>query len=232
MINMRSAFEALPRHRLEAVTKGFSKAIENVKRLICEQSGKLTISGCRNYVDDNGKWVIESCHYDESDNLIRMDEHLDDDSYTEIFRHEMGHFIDDKIGASLYTDELEQAIEADYYWYNLNTKNGRANLQKMLGNMQSSSAYYCHYYSDILSGIFRNSDVVRNAWEDNGDAYWGHKSEYWNETEGPNNAVRREIFADLFAIYAENNQETVLFVERAFPNTTARFKMIIGGVEE
>jgi len=71
--------------------------------------------------------------------------------------------------------------------------------------------------------------MVRNTWEDNGDAFWGHKNEYWSGMKGPNHAVEREVFANLFAIYAENIPDTVSFVEQAFPNTTTRFKSMIGG---
>ena len=37
-------------------------------------------------------------------------------------------------------------------------------------------------------------------------------------------AVEREIFANLFGIYSENNYAVVDFVEKYFPNTTTRFK--------
>ena len=219
----------MPSHRLDAVTDGFSNATGDVKRLICEHGEKLTVDRCRNYVDNHGQWKIEGCHYNETEKMIRMDECLDDDSYADIFRHEMGHFTDDQIGRPSLSEEFAQAIEADSYWYDPNTDSGSANLQRMLSDLQSSSAYYCHHYSDILSGVFRNNDMVRNAWEDNGDACWGHKDEYWNGSDGPAHAVEREVFANLFAIYAENDLDTVSFVEKAFPNTTTRFKSMIGG---
>lgn len=214
---------------MDAVTEGFSNATGDVKRLVCEHSEKLTVGYCRSYVDARGQWTIEGCHYNDTEKIIRMDERLDSDSYADIFRHEMGHFTDDQIGRPSLSEEFGQAIESDSYWYNPETENGRNNLEKMLSNLQSSSAYYCHHYSDILSGVFRNNDMVRNTWEDNGDAFWGHKNEYWNGIDGPNHAVEREVFANLFAIYAENDLDTVSFVEKAFPNTTTRFKTMIGG---
>lgn len=211
------------------MTDGFSNATGDVKRLICEHSEKLTVDRCRNYLDDDGQWKVEGCHYNESEKVIRMDECLDDDSYVDIFRHEMGHFTDDQIGRPSLSEEFTQAIEADFYWYDPQTDRGCENLQQMLLDVQSSPAYFCHHFSDILSGVFRNDNLVRNAWEDNGDAYWGHKGEYWNGTKGPDHAVEREVFANLFAIYAENDLDTVSFVEKAFPNTTILFKSMIGG---
>lgn len=159
-----------------------------------------------------------------------MDERLDDESYADIFRHEIGHFIDSKIDHPSLSETFSQAIEADFLWYDYHTENGMNNLQKMLNDMQSSSAYYCHHYSDILSGVFHNHETIRNTWEENGDAYWEHSNEYWEGKDGPTHAIEREVFANLFAIYAENNHETVTFVEQSLPNTTKRFKTLIGGI--
>ena len=154
---------------------------------------------------------------------------MDDDSYADIFRHEMGHFSDAQSGRPSLSAEFAQAIDADFFWYDPATECGMKNLQGLLIDLKSSSAYYSHHYSDILSGVFKNNDVVISTWENNGDAFWGHKNEYWEGSKGPDHAVEREVFANLFAIYAENDIETVSFVEKTFPNTTFRFKSMIGG---
>lgn len=214
---------------MDAVRDGFSNAIGDVKRLIHEHSNKLTVARCRDYIDSNGRLKVEGCHYDQSEKTIRMDERMDDDSYSDVFRHEMGHFTDDQIGRPSLSEEFGQAIEADFYWYNPETEYGKKNMEQMLSDLPSSSAYHCQHFSDILSGVFRNDRMIIKTWEDNGDAYYGHRNEYWDGLAGPDHAVEREVFADLFAIYAENDADTVSYVEKIFPNTAIRFKRMIGG---
>ena len=60
-----------------------------------------------------------------------------------------------------------------------------------------------------------------------GVAQYGHDDSYWSEIEGPKKAVEGEVFADLFAIYAENDHATVRFVEEWFPNITQSFLLAL-----
>ena len=74
---------------------------------------------------------------------------------------------------------------------------------------------------DILSAVFRNDTAVRKIYENNYQAFYGHDKWYWMEREG---SVQKEIFANLFAIYTENEPQSVSFVEKNFPNTVIRFR--------
>lgn len=200
-----------------------------MKHLIYEYGDQLQVGRCRNYLDDDGVWKVESCHYDKTDKLIRMDERLDDDSYADIFSHELGHFIDDFMGDVSLNNNFSRAIMADFIRYNPDTVSGVYNLEVMLNKVKFSSAYHCHHFSDILSGIFNNHEKIVSTWEQNGDAFWGHEDAYWASYDGPDYAVEREVFADLFAIYAQNEIDTVRFVESAFPKLTQAFIALIGG---
>lgn len=152
-----------------------------------------------------------------------MDEGKCNEEYAETFRHELGHFVDAQLGRPSLEENFEYAIEADMYWFNSSTNDGITNKKNMLLDLSSSEVIGNRYISGILSGLFLNDTVVRKTYYEAGASYYYHKNEYWFEITGPKKAVEREVFANLFAIYAENDKMTVKFIEKWFPNMAKRF---------
>ncbi len=158
-----------------------------------------------------------------------MDERVDDGEYAETFKHELGHYIDDKMGCPSCDEEFTCAIQADLDRY-ISASTGIGALGGMLGELMESPALDNRYLSDVFSAMFHGSDTARQrnavetAYNALGIPIYGHEADYWTGRKGPQNAVQLEVFADMFAILAENDSETVRFVEKWFPNTTSRFR--------
>lgn len=159
-----------------------------------------------------------------------MEDNVDNDEYAEIFKHELGHFIDTQLGCISTSENFEDAIQADKYWLDLSKEEGIENLNKMIEELSDLPVVMnCRYVSDIFSGVLMGGDSkIRKLYYSMDCPYYGHEFEYWIGDNGPQKAVEKEIFADLFAIYAENNSTIVNFVERWFPNTAKRLKKEIG----
>lgn len=169
-------------------------------------------------------------HYSQDENILRMEDNVDNDEYAEIFKHELGHFIDAQLGRISTSENFGYAIQADKYWLDLSREEGIGNINRMIEELSDLPAVMdCRYVSDIFSGVLMGGDSkIRKLYYSMDYAYYGHEYEYWTGDKGPEKAVEKEAFADLFAIYAENNSTTVKFVERWFPNTAKRFKTEIG----
>ncbi|MBQ4648475.1 MAG: hypothetical protein IJB76_04875 [Clostridia bacterium] len=222
-------FDAVPKERLETVNEGFRNATDEIKQITERFSSNLNVGKCRKKLNYNGQFVSEISHYSEIDNIIRMDETKDNEEYAITFRHEYGHFADAQLGRPSMTENFNYALGADYEWYNPSNEEGSQNLNNLLEELENSSAFDSRYLSDILSGVFHNNTMIMDRYYQNGAAYYHHSNSYWDGLNGPEKAVEREVFANLFGIYAENDADVVGFVEKYFPNTTTRFKTIIGG---
>ena len=207
----------------------FSNASDEFLTIAEQYSNKLHVSKCRKILDEKGELVIETPHYNSDKNIIRMDENIDVEEYAIIFRHEYGHFIDAQLNRPSMSELFYQAIIADSDWYDIETDMGRKNLDKMLSELKNSDVFDNRYISDILSGVFHNEKVIVDTYWENGVGYYHHTNNYWDEITGPEKAMQREVFANLFALYVENDSQVVSFMERYFPNSTKRFKITIGG---
>lgn len=167
----------------------------------------------------------EPC-FNPNDGAIYMDEHVDNDEYAEIFKHELGHFIDEKMGCPSCEENFGCAIWADIDWF-ISAESGVKTLGMMLGELSSSSAMDNRYLSDILSAMFHSTrrqwNAVMTTYDTLGVPVYGHEANYWTGKKRPENAVQLEVFADIFAIYVENDPETIRFVKKWFPNITNRF---------
>lgn len=221
---MKYSFDALPATRKGSVENSFKNADANIIKVVELFSNNLHVERCKKTVDPNGQFVTEISHYTESENTIYMDEAKDSEEYTITFRHEYGHFADAQLNRPSMDGIFTEAIDADCAWYITTSDFGHDNLQTMLVELESSEALDDRYLSDILSGMFHNDISIIDTYYRNGAAFYHHSDAYWDEITGPAMAVEREIFANLFGIYSENNYAVVDFVEKYFPNTTTRFK--------
>lgn len=170
---------------------------------------------------------MEISHYSEEEKIVRIDEKKCDEEYIKTFKHEMGHYIDDHLGKIASSDDFESAIFADIYWYDNTDILGIENREKMIEELINTEVVDCRYVSDILSGLFLNDNKIVEKYYSVGATFYHHDLKYWLGVEGPKKAVNKEVFANLFAIYVENDKSSIGFVEKYFPNITSRFKQEI-----
>lgn len=229
MRKLRLALDSLPASRTETVFEHFANADNRVREIIEKHSDALDIRSCKKVMNYSGEFVSEISHYSETDRAIFMDETKDNEEYAITFCHEYGHYIDSQLSRPSLCDEFSDAINADFDQCNPESTYGLNNLNNMLDSLRDSDALNSRYLSDIFSGMFHNEQRIVDTYYDEGMPFYHHSNEYWDGIDGPPQAPAREIFANLFAIYTENDSETVRFVERYLPNTTARFNLLLGG---
>ncbi len=173
---------------------------------------------------------MEEPYFNPKDHTIHMDERVDNDEYAETFKHELGHFIDDKMNYPSCKEGFTCAVQADLDRF-MSVSTGISTLGDMLGELVESSALDNRYLSDIFSAMFhepnaaRQMNAIKTAYSAQGVPIYGHETDYWTGRKGPENAVQLEVFADMFAIFVENDSETVQFIDKWFPNTANRFRI-------
>lgn len=219
--------ECIPEHRRNAVIESFQNAPIEITNLMEDLEGSYKFEIC-NLVPTKEGLIWEESHYSPSERIIRINDFKDDDDWNTTFRHEIGHHVDHMLDNPSTSENFQLAIEADYEWFDNRKENGILNRKAMLTELIQLDAAYSTYVSDILSGMFLNDTQVIKAYHEQGLCFYGHDTSYWFESTGPECAVNREIFANMFAIYAENNADCVRFIQKWFPNTTVRMKRVIG----
>ena len=121
------------------------------------------------------------------------------------------------------SDEFINAIDSDMRQFDGNS--GYDLKQQMLNDLASNSAMDDRCVSDILSGTFHNDQQIVDRYKMEGADYWRHTNDYWDGSAGPEFARERETFANMFSVYsAKGRGDSIAFLEKYFPNTTARFK--------
>lgn len=221
------AFECIPEYRKNAVIESLRNAPIEITKLMENLEGSYKFEIC-NLVPAKEGLIWEESHYSPSEKTIRINDFKDDDDWGTTFRHEVGHHVDHMLDNTSITDNFQFAIKADYEWFDNCKEYGMLNRKAMLTELMQSEAAYSTYVSDILSGIFMNDTQIKNAYYEQGLCFYCHDLSYWNEITGPEYAVNREVFANMFAIYAENNADCVRFIQKWFPNITSRMKRVIG----
>jgi hypothetical protein len=213
---IKGAFDELPRERREAVYEAFENAPESIKKIVNELSGELSVEKTRG---------DECCHYDLIDKRIRMEGHLNDGEYAEIFSHEYGHFVDDFKGKVSDTPEFREAIQKDLANFNRSTESGRVNFDNMLNDLMNSDAAWDRAVSDSLSAYFKNAPEIIQRYDDEGISYYQHENSYW----GYPGKCEAEIYANMFSMSAQGHKESCEFMAKYFPNTWAQFNNTLQG---
>lgn len=215
--------------------ESFAESRDFIKDVVNRYAEGIKVKRTRRRLNKNLQWVMEEPYYSEDKNIIYMDENEDDYEYAETFRHEMGHFVDCWMGNPSFDDDFSYAIEADKNWF-ISDSCGVSNFKTMLEELETSPAIDNRGLSDIYSAYTHDNpelwEKTKNVYYRLGVALYGHDDLYWKEITGPVKAVEGEVFAELFAVYAENDTETVEFVEKWFPNVTRKFKQCIATGEK
>lgn len=219
----------MPEARRNAVADSLSQCEAVIAKRVNEFASDLVIKNCKRHISPTRGIEIEEPCFDPEDKVIHMDERVDDDEYAETFKHEFGHFIDDRMGCLSCKEGFRSAIQSDLDQFTF-ASIGIRTLGEMLGELLESSALENRYLSDIFSAMFYGNDTARHwnavttVYKSLGVPIYGHDVDYWTGRDGPENAAQLEIFADMFAIFAENAPETVRFVEKWLPNTVNQFR--------
>ena len=218
------AFNIVPIERRECVAQNFENAPEGIKNLVNDLNDELAVGDTQAYIDDYGRIAYGVCHYSPDSGSIFMNPEYDDEEYAEVFGHEYGHFVDDKLGDISSTSEFRTAMQEDMQKFL--GQEGTTLKSKMLDDLASTDAIYDRAVSDILSGMFLNDEDIERRYMDEGVAYYSHSNEYWQN--GPDNAVGKEFFANAFRIYSDGTRsDSAEFIEKYFPNISAEVKDVL-----
>lgn len=192
-------YEKIPVWRRSAVEKAFENSDSQYIEFVDKYKDNLKVG----FAQEN-----EGSFY--RDNKVFMNEKYDDDEYAEVFPHELGHYLDEQQGWYSQRTEYIDAVNTDA----LNSMEDQRR-QEMLDELFAGDVCYNRHVSDILSSMgMNNADVVKRYW-DEGVPYYQHSTEYLCYK----NRRQNEIYADMMACRAENNQETLDFLKKYFPHT-------------
>lgn len=174
----------------------------------------------------------EESHYKPNERCIHMRANLEEDvdQYTDVFRHEFGHFVDHKLDFVSSSAEFKNAIQQDKKMRQPGEENWTETVQSMMEDLMVNNAVDSTYISDIFSGLYMNDTRITEYYCDiTGLAFYGHELEYWTgaDSKAPPDPVEKEVFANLFGIYSENQSAAIEYVEKWFPNTTECFRKIL-----
>ena len=199
--------------RVPAMMGTFDDSPEWIRSQIADYGNNVTVKDvpCRS-------------HYTPCERKIYMDSRYDDDEYADVFKHEFGHYIDHTHDWLSQTPDFIDAYQNDCEQLRSSTRDGNAATDRMMTKlMNGNSAKYDRCVSDILSATYYNdSSIVDRYWAE-GLPFYQHDDQYWARENNREN----EVFANLFAIYSNNDQETVRFIEEFFPNTNQVFKKVL-----
>ena len=204
--------EIVPRDRAACVSDNLSDAPDGIKDAAADVADSLAVIDGR---------PGETCHYNPATRTIYMNPEYDDEQYAEVFGHELGHAVDDHLGDVSSDPQFVDAMELDAEKFE--GIDGEELKSEMLDELASTDAIFDRAVSDILSGMFLNDEDIMDRYDEEGVSYYMHSNEYW--TNGPKNAIGKELFANMFRIYSDPSRtDSVAFVEKYFPNASAQFK--------
>lgn len=219
--------------RRDTVIESFSNAPEQIREVINKYWDSL------NYVEEQTlyfdeetgelKDIISQYCSSSTERYIIMNRKKQNDEYGIVFRHEYGHYIDDVIGRYSENKAFSEAFKMDKENFDNSKDKGIENLENMLQDLlENTSAFESRYISDILSALTTNGSFVDTkvikTYQRNQKEFYDHDWWKYKETE---KVCQSETFANLFAIYTENNSNIVAFIEKWFPNLTHQFQISI-----
>lgn len=221
----------VPFERRQAIHASYTKAPEKITNAINCYCGNLTEVCESGYgYDEWGRMVKNGCYYSPNGRLIAMNEEMNDAEYTDVFKHEIGHFVDDMMGSASNSPEFISAMDSTASSFDTNTPEGRQHLEDMLDDAFSTGACFDRNVTDIISALLVNNPIVEQRFASESEtgyvANYKHKTDYWHEVDENGNLRNTrgsEIFANLFAIETDQYRISRNFVERWFPEITDAF---------
>lgn len=175
------------------------------------------------------------CYYSPVNSWIVMDENMNNAEYTDVLKHEIGHFVDHMMGTQSDSADFLQAMEKECGKYNTSTAIGNLNMRDMLDDLFNTGACFDRNVTDILSALFRNHPLIQDRFDKECVtgyvAYYMHGNDYWDacdENGQSYNKRSKEVFANLFAIATDNYRTSVNFIERWFPDINRAMARCLG----
>ncbi len=224
-----------PENRRKAIHTSYTDAPEKITNIVNRYAASLTSICESGYGRDKlGRLVKNGCFYSPQGKYIAMNEQLNDAEYTDVFKHEVGHFADDIMGKVSNSPEFISAMDSVASKFDSNTTEGRQRLNDMLDDAFNTGACFDRNVTDIISALLVNNPTVEQRFESESKtgyvANYKHDTDYWHELDehgNPRNTRGSEIFANLFAIETDQYRISRNFVERWFPEVTGVFDSYI-----
>ncbi len=216
--------QLLPEKRREAVQSSYSKADPRIIAMIKLYSDQLT--GIHNNTDGcNGSY------YSRDHRCVVMDPSYNHAEYTDVLKHELGHFIDHMLGDPSLSATFEEAIRSVRSSFEMSSPDGRMMLSDMMDDLFSTGAGNDRNVTDIISALFNNNELIKDRFVKEAvigyTAYYQHSTEsYWSISP---ELAPKEIFANLFAVYTDGFRASVGFVERWLPALADSFNGFMSG---
>lgn len=195
--------ERIPEARRETVEKAYENAEPKLCGMIEKYGDGLSVKDAR--IRQSGGYANYEIH---------MRRGLDHDEYGEVFRHELGHYLDERQGWYSERPEYLNAVYDDTMLYETGSAEGRKAREEMLNELFSGDVCYDRNVSDIITATTRNSPGVFLRYAREGVPCYRHPNSYLEKGHNREN----EIYADMMACMGENRQETVSFLKKYFPN--------------
>lgn len=234
----------LPERFRAAVEDGFSDADDDIRKLSvgCVSGLAGVRSTMASAVLSGGSLEVPCSHFNPDTVSIYMEEDVSGEEYMRVFRHEYGHFVDHYYGQLSSSPEFTEAFMKDAALYNKKDPEGRRHLQQMQTDIADNiHAFASENVTDIISSLTHNDvgfiiayaeSAVQTSANDplyeekmDGVGMMGHDTEYWDH--GPYLAQQKEVFAELYAVWTENNPIVREFVQEHFPHLCKAFQEII-----
>lgn len=227
--------DMFPAKRREAIHTSYANAPEKIINIVNRYAASLTSICESGYGRDSlGRLVKNSCFYSPQGKYIAMNEQLNDAEYTDVFKHEVGHFADDIMGEVSNSPEFISAMDSTASRFDSNTPEGRQRLNDMLDDAFNTGACFDRNVTDIISALLVNNLTVEQRFASESKtgyvANYMHDTKYWLELDeygNPRNKRGSEIFANLFAIETDQYRISRNFVKRWFPEITGVFDSYI-----
>lgn len=226
----------VPEGRRNAVHTAYAKAsktIIDILNLYADRLSEIRESGYG--YNEDGEKVKRGSFYSPQGSYIAMNESMTNDEYTDVIKHELGHFADHMLGTASCSDTFIQAVAAETEKFHMDTSEGCLRLNDLLDDAFSSGACYDRNVTDIMSALLLNHPMIKKRFDQESItgyvAYYQHNTQYWEKTDvngKPLHMREKECFANIFAIVTDGYRISRDFIERWFPEIVDAFFSIIG----
>lgn len=227
----------VPENRKGALNSAYANAPRAITDILNRYSDNLQGIHESGYAyNKNGEWVKSGSYYSPARMHIAMNEDMNDLEYTDVLKHELGHFADHMMGSVSSSHCFTEAMNRCAAKFNASTLEGKHNLSDMLDDAFSTGACYDRNVTDIVSALLVNEPIVQKRfYQESVTGYvanYTHGNDYWNKLADdgkPLNLREKEIFANYFAIETDGYRISKNFVERWFPEIASDFAIQISG---
>lgn len=234
--NLSGSFiNMFPAERSEAIASSYSKASELIVQKINSFACNIvSISESGYSYNSFGQRVKNGSWYNPASKMIAMNELMNDAEYTDVLKHELGHFVDHMMGTPSASSDFIASVDEDANAFDPSSETGRLNTCDMLDDLFSTGACFDRNVTDIISALLRNSDIVEQRFvKERTTGYvanYMHETGYWDKTDANGHSYHmreKEIFANSFAIATDGYRISQDFIQRWFPNVSSCFDRIM-----